>query len=202
MPATIRAFIAIELDQELKSALVRLGQELQDKIAPRTVRWVKPAAMHLTLRFLGDTPVTKLGAIEKAMSAAASGVPPISFAATSLGSFPSTRRPRVVWVGLDEPAGHLKRLKAALDRELRPLGFEPERRSFSPHLTLGRVHKSATRSQAQVLGSIVDATAVTDVGQMTAHQVHLIRSDLRPAGPVYTILATAPLGGGTAGAGE
>jgi 2'-5' RNA ligase len=197
MAETIRAFIAIELTDELKSILVQIGRELEARIPPGTVRWVKPAAMHLTLVFLGDTPTAKLDSIERAMTAAATGIPPISLGANGLGCFPNCSRPRVVWVGVDEPAGFLKRLKRALDDELEPLGFKPEGRSFSPHLTLGRVNKRASRTDAQRLGQVVDSATLKDAGAMTAAQMHLIRSDLRPAGPVYTTLTSVSFSGGT-----
>jgi 2'-5' RNA ligase len=197
MAETIRAFIAIELTDELKGILVQIGRELEARIPPGTVRWVKPGAMHLTLVFLGDTPTPKLESIERAMTAAVTGIPPVSLTATGLGCFPNCSRPRVVWVGVDEPAGVLKRLKRALDDELEPLGFKPERRSFSPHLTLGRVNKRATRADAQRLGQVVESATLKDAGSMTADQIHLIRSDLRPAGAVYTILVSIPFSGGS-----
>ena len=195
MTGMIRAFIAIELTQELKGVLREIGRQLEARIAPGTVRWVKPEAMHLTLVFLGDTPADRLDAIHQAISGAASPIPPVTLTATGLGCFPNPRRPRVVWVGVDEPAGHLGRLKRALDRQLVPLGYRPERRSFSPHLTLGRVHKRAGRADAAHLGEVIAGATLTDAGVMTAQQVHLIRSDLRPGGPIYTILASAPLSG-------
>lgn len=185
----IRAFIAIELAAEFKEVLIQIGNELEARVPPRTVRWVKPAAMHLTLVFLGETPVAKLDAIERAMAAAAAKTPPITLNATGMGCFPNTRRPRVVWVGIDEPPGHLKQLKKALDRELE---LEPEKRPFSPHLTLGRVHKRADQGDIQQLGQVVESATLKDAGEMIARQIHLIRSDLRPAGPIYTILASAP----------
>jgi 2'-5' RNA ligase len=195
MGEMIRAFIAIELSGELKKMLTRTGRDLATRIPPAAVRWVKPAAMHLTLQFLGDTPAATLDAITRAIEAATLGVPPITMTTGALGCFPNLRRPRVVWVGLVEPSGHLAQLKDALDRELEPLGFKPERRPFSPHLTLGRVHKRAGREDARRLGQVVESAELTDIGRMTADAIHLIRSDLRPSGPIYTVLARLPFKG-------
>jgi 2'-5' RNA ligase len=195
MGEMIRAFIAIELSGELKKMLTRTGRDLATRIPPAAVRWVKPAAMHLTLQFLGDTPAATLDAITRAIEAATLGVPPITMTTGGLGCFPNLRRPRVVWVGLVEPSGHLAQLKDALDRELEPLGFKPERRPFSPHLTLGRVHKRACREDARRLGQVVESAELTDIGRMTAKAIHLIRSDLRPSGPIYTVLARLPFKG-------
>jgi 2'-5' RNA ligase len=195
MAKMIRAFIAIELSSDLKEIMLEVGHELASRIPDRTVRWVKPAAMHLTLVFLGDTPSDKLDTITQGMTVAAAGIPPVTITVTGLGCFPNTRRPRVVWVGVEETTGSLRQLKRALDRELEPLGFTSEKRRFSPHLTLGRVHKRADRGDIQRLGKVVESATLKDAGQMTARKVHLIRSDLRPDGPIYTILASAPLSG-------
>lgn len=192
MPETIRAFIAIELTDELKSILGEIGHKLDERIPAGTVRWVKPAAMHLTLVFLGDTATSKLAAIEQAMTAAVARIPPIEFHASALGCFPNCSRPRVVWVGVDEPAGWLRRLKATLDAQLEPLGFVPERRAFSAHLTLGRVDKRAGRADANCLGQVVAGATLKDAGQMIARHIHLIRSDLRQSGPIYTTLSSVP----------
>ncbi len=195
MAEMIRAFIAIELSGELKKMLIRTGRDLATRIPPAAVRWVKPAAMHLTLQFLGDTPAATLDAITRAIEAATLGVPPITMTTGGLGCFPNLRRPRVVWVRLVEPSGHLAQIKDALDRELEPLGFKPERRPFSPHLTLGRVHKRAGREDARRLGRVVESADLTEVACMTADAIHLIRSDLRPSGPIYTVLARLPFKG-------
>ncbi len=196
MSEMIRAFIAIELPADLKGMLQQVAQQLEQHVPAATVRWVRPAAMHLTLVFLGDTSAAKLNSISQAIEAAAAPISPITFAAARLGCFPNTRQPRVVWVGIDEPAGLLPALKAALDRELEPLGFRPEKRPFSPHLTLGRVNKRASHADAAKLGQVVAGATLDEVGRVTATQVHLIRSDLRPAGPTYTTLASAQLGTG------
>ena len=195
MPDRIRAFIALEITAELEELLGQVAQQLESRFPPRTIRWVKPASMHLTLVFLGNTPVDQLESIEEAIVASVSGVPTIELTAAGLGCYPNPRRPRVVWVGVEEPTGHLKRLKKALDRELAPLGFKPERRSFSPHLTLGRIHKRASRDDARLVGQVVESATLHQVGRMVARQVHLIRSDLKPTGPLYTILASIPLEG-------
>jgi 2'-5' RNA ligase len=193
MPESIRLFIAIELTEELKAVLTEIGRELEARIPPRTVRWVKPAAMHLTLVFLGETPVSQLEAVKAAVSTAVAGLPQTSFGAVGLGCFPNPRRPRVIWVGVDEAAGNLPRIKEALDRELEPLGFKPERQPFSPHLTLGRVDKRAGNHEAAELGRVLERATLQEIGRVEATQIHLIRSDLRPTGPVYTIVASFPL---------
>ena len=193
MSTTIRAFIAIDLGAELRSLLLQVGQEIDRRVPAGAVRWVRPEAMHLTLVFLGDTPQEKLGAVQTAMRTAAARCAPITLSAEGIGCFPNTRRPRVVWVGVKEPAGQLAPLKRALDRELEPLGFKPEQRSFSPHLTLGRLNKRAGSADIQAVGAVVESATLKDVATVTATEIHLIRSQLRPQGPLYTTLASVPL---------
>jgi 2'-5' RNA ligase len=194
MRDTIRAFIAIELGAELRTALDRLSHQLEHRIEPGTVRWVKTQAMHLTLIFLGDTPVEQVHLIQRAIAGAARGFPSLSLTASGLGCYPNLRQPRVVWVGVHEPSGHLARLKINLDNHLKGLGFEPEQRPFSPHLTLGRVQKQASRDAGRKLGQEVQAMAVGQVGRITVDRIGLIRSDLKPTGPVYSTLASISLG--------
>jgi 2'-5' RNA ligase len=194
MPESIRVFIAIELPEELKGVLTEIARELEARIPPRTVRWVRPTAMHLTLVFLGETPVSKLEAIKQAMASAAARIPKTSFKAVGLGCFPNPRRPRVVWVGVEEPAGNLVRIKEALDQELAHFGFKPESRRFSPHLTLGRVNTQARHQDAAELGQVIQRARLQDVGRVEVSDIHLVRSDLRPTGAVYTVLASCPLG--------
>jgi 2'-5' RNA ligase len=195
MAETIRAFIAVELTTELKELLGQVAQQLESRFPPRAVRWVKPAAMHLTLVFLGNTPVDQLKAVEGAMTTSAHEIPSIEFSAVGLACNPNPRKPRVVWVGVDEPADYLKRLKKALDRELEPLGFKAEKRAYSPHITLGRINKRASRDQARQVGQVVEGATLHQVGRMVVSHIHLIRSDLKPTGPVYTTLASIPLEG-------
>jgi 2'-5' RNA ligase len=111
-----------------------------------------------------------------------------------LGCFPNARRPRVVWVGLDEPTGALARLREAVEAEVAPLGFPTERRPFSPHLTLGRVNRRASKSEVREIGQVVAASMVGQIDEMTVTLVSYIKSDLRPTGAVYTTLLDAELG--------
>ena len=192
----IRTFIAVELDQEIKDGLVSLQARLSRQVPPRSVRWVQLDGIHLTLKFLGDTPLEKVDLIEGALAQAAAEVGPFSFSVQDLGCFPNVRQPRVVWVGLQEPTGALTRLRDAVESHVAPLGFPTEKRPFSPHLTLGRVQRYASRSEVGKVGDVVAATVAGELGEMTATVVSYIRSDLRPTGAVYTTLFEAPLGTG------
>ena len=101
----LRTFIAVRLDAELEENLRRIQDRLGDQVAPRTVRWVRPEGIHLTLKFLGDTPRGKVDEVKAALLRAVTERAPFTFTVAGLGCFPSSRRPRVLWVGLDEPTG-------------------------------------------------------------------------------------------------
>jgi 2'-5' RNA ligase len=191
--ATLRTFIAIDLDRELRETLARLQSRLRQEVAPRSVRWVRPEGIHLTLKFLGDTSEEQAEQVKEAVACATREVSAFAFTVGGLGCFPNTRRPRVVWVGLHEPTGTLRLLRNAIEREVAPLGFPTEKRPFSPHLTLGRVHRRASKSEVRELGEIIAASAIGDIDEMDVTEVCYIKSDLRPSGAVYTTLSRAKL---------
>ena len=190
---TIRSFIAVELSSELLARLGDLQARMRGDLPSGLVRWVRPGGIHLTLKFLGDVPAKESKAIAEAVRTACAPHPPFSFSVGGMGCFPNSRRPRVVWVGVEESSGTLARLQRDAERALKPLGFPAEKRAFSPHLTLGRV-KGRDQSAIQALGEYVDRASVK-VGHMQVTSVHLMRSELLPGGAVYTELAVAPLSG-------
>ncbi len=159
------------------------------------MRWVRPEAIHLTLKFLGQVGEQGLERVRRVIGDAARDHHPFTLELTTLGAFPDMQRPRVVWVGVEEPEGELARLQAALERGLRRLGFEAERRPFHPHLTLGRVRKSATPAQVAKLGGALAGWRSGVAGSFQVDAVTLFRSDLHPEGAVYTSLGRYPLEG-------
>jgi 2'-5' RNA ligase len=192
--ATLRTFIAIELDQELQQNLADLQSLLRRDLPPRAVRWVRPEAIHLTLKFLGGTSLEQVESVKEALVRAAREVNPFEFTVGGVGCFPNTRRPRVVWVGLHEPTGALRRLRDAIEAQVAPLGFPTEKRPFRPHLTLGRTHRRASSSDVQTVGQTIATSAVGDIDEKSVSEVCYIKSDLRPGGAVYTPLLRAQLG--------
>ncbi|MBN1933429.1 MAG: RNA 2',3'-cyclic phosphodiesterase [Anaerolineae bacterium] len=194
--STIRTFIAIELPQETLNSIARAQARIKQDTPEGLVRWVQPQGIHLTLKFLGDTPTNQVAAIGEALQAACAPHGPFTLSVGGLGCFPDLKRPRVVWIGVDEPGGHLKRLQQSIERMVAPLGFPTEGRPFSPHLTLGRV-KEGRADELRALGEYV-ARARVQASEVRATSVSLIRSDLLPGGAVYTPLIHAGLGGGAA----
>jgi 2'-5' RNA ligase len=185
---TIRAFIAIPLPHPLLDKLSALQRQLESQIPPRSVRWVRAEGIHLTLKFLGDTPTEKLPDIKRALTAVARHAPACTFTVGELGCFPNPRRPRVVWVGVQEPAGRLAALQDAIEEVMAPLGYPPEGRGFTPHLTLGRVRRGARRDEVSRVGEVVAGKTGEPLAEVSADHFALIRSMLKPTGAEYTTL--------------
>jgi 2'-5' RNA ligase len=185
---TIRAFIAIPLPHPLLDKLAALQRQLDAHVPSRSIRWVRGEGIHLTLKFLGDTPTDKLPDIKRALAAVARHAPASSFTVEGLGCFPNPRRPRVVWVGVQEPTGRLAVLQDAIEEVMAPLGYPPEGRGFTPHLTLGRVHRRTPHSDAARVGEVVTSTPVGLLAEVPADRFALIRSVLKPTGAEYTTL--------------
>jgi len=197
--AMIRTFVAIELDDKIVEALGMIQAGLQQGEAGRAGRWVRAESMHLTLKFLGDVPADRLEHIYQAVRLACAPFAPFSLALGGLGCFPNLRRPRVVWVGLREEGNQLAALQQAIERELGRLGYRPEERGFTPHLTLARVREEAKREELEALVKAVaeaQARATTEpvhTPLMRVCGVSVMKSELRPSGAVYTELYRQPL---------
>jgi 2'-5' RNA ligase len=191
----LRTFIAIELAEPLRIALRDVQEKLKRQMPPGGIKWVSPDGIHLTLKFLGDTPRSRVVEIESALQVACAGLEPFEFSVEGRGCFPNFRRPRVIWVAVREKSGVLTRLQAAVERTVAPLGWPTEGRSFSPHLTLGRVAKGADDRTTAAVGQAVEKCVVEQIGLQQVTGVSLIQSDLRPTGAVYSRLAHIALTG-------
>jgi RNA 2',3'-cyclic 3'-phosphodiesterase len=190
-----RLFVALEPPDAVRRRIVRAAAELRRAAgrAEADVRWVAPENLHLTLQFLGGVPEERVPVLAAALEAAAAGSRPLTLEVTGAGGFPNARRPRVVWLGM---AGDVPALAAMVDdlgRRLAPLGFPPEARPFSPHLTLGRARD---QRGAPGLGGALAARAQEDGFAWRATEVVLFESHLSAKGPRYEAILRAPLGGG------
>jgi len=149
-----RAFVAVELGPAVTAPLQRIIQELRSQVAG--VRWSSPEQLHLTLKFVGEIDNRILPAICEAVRAACRETAPFSIQLQGLGAFPLNKPPRVLWVGVDSGTSHLCSLAERLDQQLSPLGVPRETRRFTPHLTLGRVGRTADAAHLQRVISHVD----------------------------------------------
>jgi 2'-5' RNA ligase len=190
--AQIRSFIAIELPGEVKRELVRLQDEL--RLGSRTsVRWVDTNNIHLTLKFLGDIDEKITGRITAVLEEAASGTSPFRLEISGLGVFPNPRRVQVVWVGLSGDIEKLGQLQKRIESGLVPLGFAAESRSFTPHLTLGRVRDRATPEERQDLGRLIEGMRFESGAGLKVDSVNLMKSQLTREGPIYSRLSSVEL---------
>lgn len=182
----IRAFIAITLPIAIKT---ELESTIQKFMAQRVqgVRWVAVDNIHLTLKFLGDTPPADLAQLTKILQAESAAHPSFTVEVAGIGAFPNPRRPRIIWVGLQAHAV-LNDLVARIESAASSIGIQPEERAFSPHLTLGRIKNDISTADLQNLSAALNSVKIGSAGVFTVTQFTLFRSDLRPQGPLYSVL--------------
>ncbi len=191
----IRAFIAIELPEELKISLARLQDSLRSG-REEFVKWVDPEGIHLTLKFLGNVPSDKIAEITEAIARAAKGVKPFYLQAQGVGAFPNLKSPKVVWVGLGGELQSLKNLQSRIERTLSELDFPAETKEFSPHLTLGRVRDKATSRERSQLGEALGALKFESSSAFLVDGISLMRSTLTSSGAIYNRLSSVKLSPG------
>ncbi|MFZ5518145.1 MAG: RNA 2',3'-cyclic phosphodiesterase [Candidatus Zhuqueibacterota bacterium] len=179
----IRTFIAIQIPAEMKKEIGTLQEKF--KSVGKSVSWVRPENIHVTLKFLGDTNEARIDEIEGKIKLAVSGVQPFQIEVKGVGAFPNLRRPRVIWVGAASEPAMLETIVEKLEKNLKELGFKPEDRKFTAHLTIGRV-KDAPDGVA--LSGKVQAFAQFNAGSFETASIELIKSDLLPTGARYTTL--------------
>ncbi len=187
MRTAFRGFIAADLPAI--PSLDALGRALRE--ASRDLKVVALDHLHLTLKFLGDTEEGLVPEIVSAMREAAAGIPPFSIRVRGTGAFPNASRPNVLWVGV-EGAEPLARMAKALDTHLVALGFEPETRPWSAHVTVARVKGRRDLDRAQ---AVLRAHADETFAEHRIEAIHLKKSVLRPEGPEYTTVETVRLEG-------
>ena len=194
----IRAFLAVELSQELRAGLTTVQQELKRKIETGMTRntrisWVQPTSIHLTIKFLGDMDEQALDALLVAVEHAIGNQPAVNVPLDRLGAFPRPQSPRVLWVGPPEnweqgrDAKGIGEIHGAIEAACEGLGFLRETRPFSLHLTLARIrmgerHVGLALTQSGVLDRPISA------GSLAVESVALMRSELKPTGSVHTKL--------------
>lgn len=183
----IRTFIALELPDEIRAAIAEYMQPLRN--LPGRVGWVKPDNIHLTLKFLGDTPGEKIDDISGALKEVARDIGSISAKISGSGVFPNERRPRVLWIGIEEQTSALQKLAVAIDNRMHAYGFKKEGRGFSPHLTIGRVREESVDKIVAAMRERPFAAREVEWNEIT-----LMQSELRPGGSIYTPLCKIKLG--------
>jgi RNA 2',3'-cyclic 3'-phosphodiesterase len=201
----IRAFLAVELSEELRATLATLQQELKQSIEPELKRgtrisWVQPASLHLTIKFLGETDEQVIDPLRAAVERAIGSQMAVNVPLERLGGFPRPQSPRVLWVGPSEnwekgiDAKRITEIYARIEQACEGLRFLRETKPFSPHLTVARIktgerHVGVSLAQSGVLDRPIL------LGSLAVESVALMKSELKPTGSVYTKLWSVRLSG-------
>ena len=186
----IRSFLAIELPKLILKKIEEVQRDLRSTRAD--VRWVNPEKIHLTLKFFGNIEESRIDPIFKSIEEPIRNTPPYSIEVKGVGAFPQLRNPRVIWVGLVNGKEILTSFQKQIETQLEKIGFQTENRPFHPHLTLGRMKSS--RGREEMVGRM-EKHREEEFGDFKVERVILFKSDLKPSGPVYTLLREMKLGG-------
>lgn len=191
----MRLFLGVELDGDVKAAAAEAAGRLRTslrRVAPSLeARWVEPANLHITLVFLGDVADHRAATVHATLTRAPLSVRRFDLALAGGGAFPPAGPPRVLWIGVREGREGMGALYEELTGRLAPLGFEPERRPYSAHLTIARVRDAGHAAARDVRQALADLPA--DCGRCEIGAVTLFRSRLSPRGAAYEPLLRVPL---------
>ncbi len=190
-PEELRLFVAIELPEEARRALARVQNDLRGRIRDR-LRWVRPEGIHLTLKFLGETPASKLGAIKAALAGAVAQPFRLRLQLDGVGNFGGRNNLRVLWIGLTGDIERLTELAAGVDRALALLGFSTERRPFRAHLTLARLPDGLGPQERAAIHDALQGYTPPELPSFEVSSVSLMKSTLSPGGSIYERLASFP----------
>jgi 2'-5' RNA ligase len=186
----MRVFIAVRLPAAVRRSIAAIGTELE--CGGIAAKWVPPANIHLTLKFLGEQGRERLAGIRSALVEIASETSPIELQLRNIGAFPSPRRPRAIWVGV-ESGPRIRLLHAAIERRMTEFGVGREERPFRPHVTVGRVNRRTAPGDLSTFER--QARQLRFQADVEVEAVDLMESRLRPEGAEYRTLYAAPLTG-------
>jgi 2'-5' RNA ligase len=189
-----RLFVAVPVPPEALDACRTLIDGVRRGSSGHGARWVRTENLHLTLRFLGDTPADRVPAVAEAVRRVAGGTRAFDVRLAGAGAFPSAGRPRALWLGIVQGAPELGTIASALEPPLAELGWSPEGRPFRPHLTVARTDAASIADGARTAADLVAAAAAWSV-TFTADRMVLYRSHLRAGPPVYEPVAEVLLAG-------
>ena len=190
----VRAFIAVPIPAILQEQIRRETASLRSQLDHNLVRWVQAKNIHLTLKFLGDTPKEKLDALDEILAKEVATINPFEILVRRVGVFPNLSRPSVIWMGVDE-SDKLSALHRCVERAASQIGSIAEKRPFSGHLTLGRITRKGYSSKPRShIRKVIEESPVYDFGKIRVDSVHLFQSELKVSGAEYRSLFEAKLG--------
>lgn len=188
--APMRVFVAANIGPDIREALARLQAALRAGAPGADVGWVRPEGIHVTLKFLGEVAEERIPGVTDALRTALEGQGPFALRCRGTGAFPNLRRPRVVWAGIGSGGEELAGIQSRVEATLLPLGFPPEGRAFTPHLTLGRVRSP---KHTDLLARAIGRFEGEAFGEIVVDRIDLMRSELKPSGAVYSVVEAFPL---------
>ena len=188
----LRTFIAVEIPPQLQNQIQDTVAPLRKELGSSLVRWVPAQNIHITLKFLGDVSSASVDHLTQILRTEAGSVSAFDIAVSGLGSFPSLKRPRVLFIGIQAPA-ELEALYRGIESACARLGYQAEKRGFSPHLTIGRIKENASAIDQQKIRHTFETITIDSLGTARVNSVHLYKSELKPTGSVYTQIFSAPL---------
>jgi 2'-5' RNA ligase len=174
----VRAFLAIDLDDDLKPKINRIIKEFKQIDA--RIKYVELTNLHLTLKFFGEIDTEGLELLEEKIANVVSEFNPFDIKIKSCGAFPNNNHIKVIWVGIDEDS-IIRELHDKLDKEFTKLGFDRDKK-FSTHLTIGRMKSAKNKDKVK---ATIEEFSDIEIGEMTVNRISLKKSTLKPSGPVY-----------------
>jgi len=174
----VRAFLAIDLDDDLKPKINRIIKEFKQIDA--RIKYVELTNLHLTLKFFGEIDTDGLELLEEKIAKVVSEFKPFDIKIKGCGSFPNNNHIKVIWVGIDEDS-IIRELHDKLDKEFTKLGFDRDKK-FSTHLTIGRMKSAKNKDKVK---ATIEEFSDIEIGEMTVNRISLKKSTLKPSGPVY-----------------
>lgn len=192
MNEAIRTFVAIKTDSQIAAALLEVQSRLKKRLAGIQIRWSSQEQLHITLAFLGNVMMNRVGELVNALGRACEGTSALNLTVTGIGAFPSIERPRVIWAGIGGEVEQLNALQRRVFLASGGFGDHSEEREFHPHLTLGRL-SGRSRGDETAAAEVIRSIPSLALGGWRANSVFLMKSDLTPTGAVYTDIAEFPL---------
>ncbi len=190
--AILRTFIAVDFPPEILQKFGKIIAYFKTQTPENTLKWVSTHNLHLTIKFLGDIPLNKLDQVKAVLSESLQDKPPFTIGIEGLGLHPDRRNPRVIWLGITS-CDTLTNIYVALDRDLTVVGIEPDKRKYTPHITIARVKRRVETSAVKNIGETLSQFKVDSLGNFIVKEIILYQSELTPKGPIYTPLMTSTL---------
>ena len=178
----VRAFLSIDIEnQTLFPQISETQRKLDTSLAK--MKLVEIENIHFTLRFFGDTSLTRIDEIESCLNKIK--IEPFEIVVNGVGAFPTKRKPRVIWIGVTQNADRIRNLKMEIDSHLEKLGYRSEKKKFTPHATIARIRFI---KDAEKLASNLDELVNQTIGSMSVSKFNMKKSTLTPSGPIYETL--------------